>query len=254
MSLITVVAPIASWFAAGVAVLATALVTPTAIGIELLIRKLSEPSEDRPLSDEERASLERQNAILQERQRTVITIAENTLQSAARVNEERETLLEDQRDAASLLLDSTQEVTRAVTTLTTLSADTHERHTAFNTDMANQVTQLTESLQDVPASITLLYRELNEKQHMIDSLRIKIAAQQAKSAQREASLQQIANQVTELVQLNEEQAAAIEILQRQKTVLLDNIKALTEAIALLTSKPNEQVDGPAPVGAPTFFR
>lgn len=249
--LILVLAPMAPWFSAGVAALAALLTTPVAIGIEVLLKKEEEPS-NRPLSEEGRASLERQNALLQEQQTTAITICENTLQSAAQAAEERNALIKERHDAASLLLDATREVTLATTTLATAHAKGQERDTAFNAGMGHQVAQFANIAQAVTPSMDLLSRELEEKKLMIESLRSKLADLQAESAAREATLRQIVTQVTELTSMNQEQATTIETLQKQKATLLENMNVLTEELELLTNPPREQ-GYTKTSGNPTFF-
>ncbi len=252
MPLILVVAPMAPLFAAGVAGLAALIAAPISIATELLIRAWREPS-SQALSEEQRASLERQNALLEERRTAAVTIAGTTLQRAAQAAEERDALMDEQRDAASLLLESTKQIAHAATTLAAVDSRGHERNAFFNTAIAHQMTQLADTVQSVPTNMALLSRELEEKQHLIESLRLQLAALQAESAAREATLQQIVSQVAELAALNQDQAAIIETLQNQKAVLLDNMKALTEELELLTSAPIDSEYLPTNAVAPKFF-
>lgn len=248
--LILVVAPIASHVAAGVAVVATALAAPLMYGIEVLIQAIRNPK-IRPLTEAEKASLARQDALLQERSTAFIAIADNTLKSAAQAEEVNTVLNNEQRDAADLLLEATGEVKTATTALVMMNESSHEKNAAFTEVLTLQVPQLVTTAQSIGDNMTLLSQALVDKQHIIDRLQAQLSTLQAESAEKEATLETIRIQVSVLAG---SQTKTIARLQSENTALMTSIQALTQELDQLTSVTIEDNYQKITTPTTTFFQ
>ena len=180
-------------------------------------------------------SLERQETILHERQEEAHNFALHIHDSAIKSAETRNALVEQQSNAATLLLEATREVGRTATTLSSVITINREENDAFAIDMQHHATQLTESVQGLPESMSLLTRELKEKQDIIESLRSQINAIENESATRAATLQNILDQLTELSSINQNQSQTITTLRAQRDELLRHTKMLTEELEFFIS-------------------
>lgn len=197
-------------------------------------------------------SMERQEEILHARQEAAHHIVLQIHECATKAAETRSALVEQQSNAATLLLEATKEVGRTATTLSSVISTRKEADESFATDIQHHATQITESVQGLPEKLVLLTAELKEKQDMLDSCLSQMNAIQAESATRAATLETILVQLTELISINQEQSQTITTLRAQRDALLTQTKMLTEELEFFISDAvTEQERG---VVAPAFVR
>ena len=182
-------------------------------------------------------SLERQETILHDRQEDAHNFALHIHDSAIKSAETRNALVEQQSNAATLLLEATREVGRTATTLSSVITINREANDDFSTDMQHHATQIADSVQGLPESLALLTAELKEKQDLLESCRSQMNAIQAESSTRAAKLQEIVDQLTELAAINQSQSETITILHGQRSVLLTQNKELVEELNFFITPP-----------------
>lgn len=182
-------------------------------------------------------SMERQEEILHARQEEAHHVALEIRDGATQAAETRTALVEQQSNAATLLLEATKKVGRTATTLSSVISTRQEADEAFSIDMQHHATQMAESVQGLPESLALLTSELKEKQDLLESCRSQMNAIQAESATRAETLQKILDQLTELTSINQEQSHTIIKLRTQRNALLTQTKMLTRELEFFINAP-----------------
>lgn len=251
VSLITIGVPIVLKSSASIFALSTTIATPIIIGAKYIIHQFSS-SDEGILTADQKASLERQNAILQNRCDVVNALTTQTLGHAETAIETAIALEAEQNTAAAHLLEATKQVVHASDVLASVHETQQKQDSSLHAQLSQQTAVLTHVSEMVPEQINSFTQQLQDNLALLSAMRERMSFLQHETEKKTSLLQTVLLQLTSLAKTNQDQAKTIAELQQEKTSLLEHIKTLSDELALLTSpapKPNTLTTN----SVPTFF-
>lgn len=238
--LIIVVSPAITPAFSSMMVAVTSVVTYSAIKIDQLVDWISSSPEP-TLTIEDKKSLQRQHEMTKKRRLDAEKVAEHTRAIANNTNLEFKRL----ENTATLIIMASQtvaNVSEVLTQTTKENMDAQEKFTKELTDNIERHEVITNMAESIPGTLDALTKALSDKTALIESLHEKLAISQAQAAEHEIALQQMNEQISGLVTLNQSQADAIHMLQTQKTELIKNIKEMATELELLAGSDDKSAN------------
>jgi flagellar biosynthesis chaperone FliJ len=208
------------------------------IKIDEFFTRLGESAEQDRLSKDAKASLARQQQLLNQRQSTAESLAHQARQSVSTTIDAIGCLNAEENRAAALVSDAASKVQNAATTLESVTSKHQaipaEVHQELQADLVRHEA-LVEQIKKLTNQFDAVSKSLEEKQSIIDAQQVELTALKSLSMRREAKIQDIDGQIKILIQQTTEQSATIVLLQQQKTKLISRVEVMASEMQHLLS-------------------